>query len=192
MNTMYKSSKGVTIVPIESHLLSKRKLYINGEITLSSACEFVMEITLLVEEDAEKPIDIFINSQGGDLRAGFLIYDVLKGLKTEVNLHCQSIAFSMAAIILASGKKGHRFAMPHSEILIHEPFITGGVGGSASSIERTAESILKKKRMSVEALSSDTGKTEKEIEDAISIDNFMNAEEAIAFGICDSIETSIV
>ena len=192
MNTMYKSSKGVTIVPIESHLLSKRKLYINGEITLSSACEFVMEITLLVEEDAEKPIDIFINSQGGDLRAGFMIYDVLKGLKTEVNLHCQSIAFSMAAIILASGKKGHRFAMPHSEILIHEPFITGGVGGSASSIERTAESILKKKRMSVEALSSDTGKTEKEIEDAISIDNFMNAEEAIAFGICDSIETSIV
>ena len=192
MNTIIKSSNGISLAPIESRLLSDRKLFIEGEITAASACEFVRIIMLLVKEDAEKPIDIYINSPGGDVRAGFMIYDVLKGLDTEVNLHCMGMAFSMAAIILASGKKGHRFILRHSDVMIHEPLIAGGVGGSATSIERTAESIMKKKRISVEALAADTGKSRKEVETAISFDNYMNAEEAIAFGLCDSIETLIV
>ena len=121
-----------------------------------------------------------------------MIYDVLKGLDTEVNLHCTGMAFSMAAIILASGRKGHRYIFRHSDVLIHEPQISGGVGGSATSIERTAESIIMKKRILIEMLAADTGKSQNEIEAAISFDNYMNAEEAVAFGICDSIETSIV
>lgn len=192
MNTIIKSSNGISIAPIESRLLSDRKLFIEGEITAASACEFVRAIMLLIKEDADKPIDIYINSPGGEVNAGLLIYDTLKGVKTEINLHCIGMAASMAAIILAGGKKGHRFILRHSRTMIHEPLITGGVGGSATSIKRTAESIMETKRISVELLASDTGKTRKEVEAAISFDNYMNAEESIAFGLCDTIETSIV
>lgn len=191
MNTIIKSSNGISLAPIESRLLSDRKLFIEGEITAASACEFVKTIMLLVKEDVDKPIDIYINSPGGEVNAGLLIYDILKGVKTEVNLHCIGMAASMAAIILAAGKKGHRFILRHSRTMIHEPLISGGVGGSATSIKRTAESIMETKRISVELLASDTGKTRKEVEAAISFDNYMNAEESIAFGLCDTIETSI-
>ena len=192
MNTIIKSSNGISIAPIESRLLSDRKLFIEGEITAASACEFVRAIMLLIKEDADKPINIYINSPGGEVNAGLLIYDTLKGVKTEINLHCIGMAASMAAIILAGGKKGHRFILRHSRTMIHEPLISGGVGGSATSIKRTAESIMETKRISVELLASDTGKTRKEVEEAISFDNYMNAEESIAFGLCDTIETSIV
>lgn len=191
MNTIIKSSNGISLAPIESRLLSDRKLFIEGEITAASACEFVRAIMLLVKEDADKPIDIYINSPGGEVNAGLLIYDTLKGVKTEINLHCIGMAASMAAIILAGGKKGHRFILRHSRTMIHEPLISGGVGGSATSIKRTAESIMETKRISVELLASDTGKTRKEVEAAIPFDNYMNAEESIAFGLCDTIETSI-
>lgn len=191
MNTIIKSSNGISLAPIESRLLSDRKLFIEGEITAASACEFVRAIMLLAKEDTDKPIDIYINSPGGEVNAGLLIYDTLKGVKTEINLHCIGMAASMAAIILAGGKKGHRFILRHSRTMIHEPLISGGVGGSATSIKRTAESIMETKRISVELLASDTGKTRKEVEAAISFDNYMNAEESIAFGLCDTIETSI-
>ena len=161
MNTIIKSSNGISIAPIESRLLSDRKLFIEGEITAASACEFVRAIMLLIKEDADKPIDIYINSPGGEVNAGLLIYDTLKGVKTEINLHCIGMAASMAAIILAGGKKGHRFILRHSRTMIHEPLISGGVGGSATSIKRTAESIMETKRISVELLASDTGKTRK-------------------------------
>lgn len=192
MNTIIKSSNGISLAPIESRLLSDRKIFIEGEITAASACEFVRAIMLSVKEDSDKPIDIYINSPGGEVNAGLMIYDTLKGVKTEINLHCIGMAASMAAIILAGGKKGHRFILRHSRTMIHEPLIAGGVGGSATSIKRTAESIMETKKISVELLASDTGKTRKEVEAAISFDNYMNAEESIAFGLCDTIETSIV
>ena len=132
MNTIFKSSNGISLVPLESRLLSERKLFIQGEITADSACEFVKEIMFLVQEDAEKPIEIYINSPGGSVNdAGLMIYDVLKGIKTEKNLHCIGMAASMAAILMASGEKGHRYILPHSGMMIHEPLIAGGVGGSA-------------------------------------------------------------
>lgn len=192
MNSIIKSSNGITMVPIECRLLSDRKLFIEGEITATTACEFVRAVMLLVKEDPEKPIDIYINSPGGEVNAGLLIYDTLKGIATEINLHCVGMAASMAAIILASGKKNHRYILRHSRTMIHEPLISGGVGGSATSIKRTAESILETKRISIELLAADTGRSPDEVEAAISFDNYMNAEESIAFGLCDSIEESIV
>ena len=192
MNTIVKSSHGITLVPVTSKLLAERKIFIEDEITLASACDTVRSIMLLVKEDPNKPIDIYINSPGGRVDAGLMIYDTLKGMKTEVNLHCIGMAASMAAVILAGGKKGHRFILPHSKTMIHEPLISGGVGGSASSIQRTAESIMETKRLTVELLAKDTGKKEKEIETAVSFDNYMNAEESIAFGLCDSIEYELV
>ena len=192
MNTIVKSSHGITLVPVSSKLLAERKIFIEGEITSESACEVVRSIMLLVKEDSNKPIDIYINSPGGEVNAGLMIYDTLKGIKTEINIHCIGMAASMAAIILAGGQKGHRFILPHSKTMIHEPLISGGVGGSATSIQRTAESIMETKRLTVELLAKDTGKKEKDIEAAVAFDNYMNAKETIAFGICDSIEYELV
>ncbi len=192
MNTIVKSSHGITLVPITSKLLAERKIFIEDEITPASACETVRALMLLVKEDPNKPIDIYINSPGGRVDAGLMIYDALKGMKTEVNLHCIGMAASMAAVILAGGKKGHRFILPHSKTMIHEPLISGGVGGSATSIQRTAESIMETKKLTVELLAKDTGKKEKEIEAAVAYDNYMNAKESVAFGLCDSIEYDLV
>lgn len=195
MDTIVKSSNGISLIPLETRLLSNRKLFINGEITSKSANEFEMAIMLLLEEDSKKPIDIYINSPGGSINdAGFVIYDILKKvqLQVEVNLHCRGMAGSMAAVLMAGGAKGHRFIMPHSGVMIHEPLIADGVGGSATAIMRTAENIKKSKDIIVTLLAKDTGKSKKEIEAAISFDNYMNAKEAIAFGICDDIEESIL
>lgn len=137
MSTIVKSSNGITLVPSESRLLSERRVFIEGEITSASACEFVKSIMLLVQESKEKPIDVYPNTPGGEVNAGLLIYDTIKGLQTEVNIHCIGLAASMGAVILASGKKGHRGILKHSKVFIHEPLIAGGVGESATSIKRT-------------------------------------------------------
>ena len=191
MNTIIKSCNGSFLVPIESRLLGDREVYIEGEINAAKACEFFKCIKLLIKEDVEKPINVYINSPGGDVVSGMLIFDTLNNLQTEVNLHCIGMAASMAAILLATGEKGHRFVSPHAKIMLHEPFIDGTVTGNASTIKRTAESILETKAMTVELLARSTGRRRNEIEDAISYDNYMNAEECIEFGIADSIETSI-
>lgn len=167
MNTIIKSSNGISLVPIESRLLTDRKVFLEGEINAESACDFVKCMMLLIKEDAEKPIDVYINSPGGEVVSGMLILDTLKGLKAEINLHCIGMAASMAAILLSAGRKGHRFVSPHAKIMIHEPLIAGGVGGSASSIKRTAESILETKAMTVGLLANSTGRSKEEIEKAM-------------------------
>ena len=192
MNTIIKSSNGISLVPIESRLLTDRKVFIEGEINEQTACDFEKCIMLLIKEDAEKPIDVYISSPGGEITAGMHIFDTLKGINAEVNLHGRGTVASMAAILLASGEKGHRFVKPHAKVMIHEPLIAGGVGGSATTIKKTAESILETKAMTVELLANSTGRSKEEIEKAISYDNYMNAEECIEFGIADSVETTIV
>ena len=190
MHTIEKSSSGISLVPIDSKLLSDRKIFIEGEITTSSACDFVKSL-LILGKDKSAPIDIYINSPGGECSAGLMIYDALQAIKDQVNLHCIGMAASMAAIIMASGKKGQRFILPHSKMMIHEPLIADGVGGSATSIQRTAMSIMETKDLTIDLLAKDTGKSKKDIATAISFDNYMNAKECIAFGLCDKIESSI-
>ena len=192
MYTMLKTCAGTTLVPAETRLMSERKLFLQGEITTDSALELIRALMVLVNEDAEAPIDLYVSSPGGEVNAGMMIVDALAAMTTEVDITCVGMAASMAAIILASGKKGHRYILPHSQVMLHEPLIPGGVGGSASSIQRTAESILETKRQIVRLLCTYTGRTKKEIEAAVSYDNYLNAEEAVAFGICDSVTDSII
>lgn len=188
MDVLVSNSRGTLVVPIKTKLLKEnRTVFIENEITSLSADEFKHTIMYLIYEDAEKPINIHIDSPGGSVQAGLMIYDIIKGLSVDVNVYCTGIAASMAAIIFAGAEKGHRFILPHSKVMIHEPLISGGVGGSATSIKKTAESIMETKRIAVELLSEDTGKSKEEIEKAISFDNFMNAQEAIKFGIADKI-----
>lgn len=130
MDIIVKSSHGISLVPLESRLLSDRKLFIEGEITTALAGRFAKAAMLLQNEDAKKPIDIYLNSPGGAVDAGLLIYDTIKGMPERTVLHCMGMAGSVAAIILAGGKKGVRHILPHSRVMIHEPLIPGGLGGS--------------------------------------------------------------
>ena len=177
----------------EINLLTKhftnRKLFLTGEITEATADNFVSQFLYLA--GTSEPIDIYINSPGGSVNAGLVIYDLIQSClgKIPVNMYCTGMAASMGAVIFAGGQKGRRYILPHSRCMIHEPLIQGGMGGSATSIKKTAESILETKKITNGILAKHTGKSLEEIDEATSFDNMMNAEEAIEFGICDEIRS---
>ncbi len=182
-----ESADGIRSIPLVTKLFNNGKIFLVGEVNDAMADSFVAELIHLVSKG--KPIDIYINSPGGSVSAGLVIYDIIQAYseQIEINLYCTGTAASMAAIILAGGKKGHRFILPHSKVMIHEPLIAGGLGGSATTIKKTSDSILETKSIISGILSKHTGKGIKQIDKAISYDNYMNAEEAIRFGICDEI-----
>ena len=186
MNVLVKSSNGITQVSADSRLLSQRKLFIEGEITPESACEFIKKIMILNAEDAVKPIDVLINSPGGEINSGMLMYDVIQAERAPVRMFCIGRAYSMAAVLFASGNHG-RYMLPHSELMLHEPFLGNCVGGSSSSIKSISENLLETKKKMNRILSGHTGKSEKEIEEATGYDHYYSPGESIDFGLCDQI-----
>lgn len=184
-----ESCNGTREITLMTKHFSKRRVFLTGEINDKMANDFLSKMIYLSQSD--EPVDIFINSPGGSVTAGLLIYDMLQACRFPVNLYCTGEAASMAAVILAGGQKGRRFILPHSRVMIHEPLIRGGMGGSATSIKRTAESILETKEITNGLLAKHTGKSVEEIDEATSFDNFMNSDEAISFGIADEIRYPI-
>jgi ATP-dependent Clp protease protease subunit len=176
---------GAREINLQTKHFSEGKLFLTGSITEETADHFISELLYLNGE--QKPVTVYINSPGGSVTAGLSIYDALQAYEGEVNLHCYGMAASMAAIILASGRPGHRFLTPHAKTMIHEPLLASKIGGSASSIEETAKSILETKELLNELLAKHTNKPKEEIDEATRFDNFMNAEESVAFGLCDEI-----
>lgn len=189
MQIIKKSSSGIQSIPLNSILLSQRKVFLSDTITMESANTIIQQLLFLESEDSSSPIEIYISSPGGEVNAGLMLYDQLKGMNNiPIKMYCTGLAASMAAIILAGGQKHNRLILPHSKVMVHEPLISGsGVSGSATSIQRTAESIMETKRIMTELLAQDTGRPVEEIYKTISYDNFLNAEEAVTFGICDAI-----
>lgn len=181
-----ESAHGVREVSLDTRHLMNRRIFIHGEINEESANDFLSQM-LYLEQESEDPITIYINSPGGSVNAGLVIYDCIQASNPEINLICAGTAASMAAIILAGGQKGHRYILPHSKVMIHEPLLAGGVGGSATSIKNISDSILETREIVNKILAKHTGKTLKEINKATSFDNYMNAKEAIEFGLCDEI-----
>ncbi|HRR76722.1 MAG TPA: ClpP family protease [Ruminococcus sp.] len=163
------------------------KIFLNDSIDMEKSLQFLALTKYLSAE--KKDITLYINSTGGDVEAGLVIYDLIQSYPYGIDIYCVGIAASMAALLLASGKKGRRFILPHSKVLIHEPLIASGFGGSATNIDKTAQRILEVKAQLNALLSKHTGKTVKEINKATSFDNLMTAEQAIAFGLCDEIRT---
>lgn len=184
-----QSYNGVQEIRIESELLTKRNIMLTDEIDRESANRFMTELMYLISEGNEE-INLYINSGGGEINAGLLIYDLIQSSTAPINIYCTGMAASMAAILLASGQKGRRFILPHSKVMIHEPLISGGVGGSATSIKNISDSIMETRKLVNEILAKHTGKTRKEIEKATAYDHYMSAEEAVEFGICDEIKKS--
>jgi len=186
MNVQVKSSNGITLVPVETRLMAERKIFIEGEINSESACEFVKKVMYLNSEDAEEPIHVLINSNGGEINAGMLMYDVIQASKAPIRMYCIGHAYSMAAVLFASGNYG-RYMLPHGELMLHEPLLGNRVGGNSSSIKSISDSLQESKRVMNRILAKHTGKTEKAVEKATNYDHYFSPEESIAFGLCDEI-----
>ena len=186
MNVLVKSSSGITQVSAVSKLLSQRKVFIEGEISSESACEFIKKILILNEEDTDKPIDVLINSPGGEINSGMAIYDVIQASKAPIRMFCIGRAYSMGAVLFSSGNHG-RYMLPHSELMLHEPLLGNRVSGNSSSIQSISESLLETKRRMNQILARHTGKSEEEVEKATSYDHYYSPEESREFGLCDEI-----
>lgn len=189
-NIEVESAHGIREISLITRHLSNRNIFLTGEINAELANGFLAQL-LYLEGESEEPINIYINSPGGEVNAGLMIYDAIQGSRLTINMICTGMAASMAAILLTGGQKGRRYILPHSKVMIHEPLISGGVGGSATSIHNISESILKTREICNGILAEHTGKTLEEINQATSYDHYMTSDEAIEFGICDAITDTI-
>ena len=193
MNTLVpyvveKTGNGERTYDIFSRLLKDRIVFIDGEINDAMADLVVAQILFLESENPEKDISIYINSPGGAVTAGLAIYDTMKYVKCDIQTICMGQAASMAAILLAGGTKGKRYALPSSRVMIHQP--RGGVEGQESDISILAKEIIRPKKLSIEYLAKDTGKTTDKIAEDIERDFFMSAQEAADYGVIDQVMPS--
>ncbi len=186
MNVQVKSSNGIALVPTESRLMAHRKIFIKGHIDANAACEFVEKIMLLNWEDSQKPIDVLINSEGGEIVEGMAIYDAIQGSKAPIRMFCIGKAYSMGAVLFSCGNHG-RYMLPHGELMLHEPLLGGRIGENSSSIKSISDSLLETKKKMNKILAKHTGKSEKAIEKASNHDHYFSPEESVAFGLCDEI-----
>lgn len=170
---------------LPSKLLEDRIILLNEEINDNSSAAIVAQLLTLEAQDHEKPITMYINSPGGSITAGFAIYDIMNNIKCPIITIANGIAASMAAILLSSGTKGKRYALPNATIMIHQPL--GGVQGQATEIKIVAERILKLKEKLNRILADNSNKNIKYIEEASERDNYMTPEEALELGIIDEI-----
>lgn len=180
-----KTSLGERSYDIYSRLLKDRIIMLSGEINDALANSIVAQLLFLAAEDSEKDIYIYINSPGGSVTAGMAIYDTMNLVAPDICTICTGLAASMASFLLASGTKGKRYCLPNSEVLIHQPL--GGTSGQATEIQIAAKHILRIRERMNRILSEKTGKTIEQINLDTERDNYMFAEEALAYGIIDSI-----
>ena len=172
---------------IFSRLLKNRIILLSGEIDDILANTVVAEL-LYLDSLSHEDISIYINSPGGNVTSGFAIYDTMNFIKSDVSTICLGMAASMAAFLLSSGKEGKRYALPNSEVMIHQPL--GGASGQATEIKIAAEHILKKKKKLNEILAKNTGKSIKQIENDTDRDNYLTANDAKDYGLVDKILTT--
>lgn len=170
---------------IYSRLLEDRIIFITGEITTESANLIIAQLLYLEAKDKNKPISLYINSPGGSVDAGLGIYDTINYIKSSVSTICVGLAASMAAVLLACGEKGKRYALPNSRIMIHQPI--GGAKGQASDIEIAAEQIVKMKKNMNNILSGLTGQDKERIKTDSNRDYYMSADFAVEYGIIDKV-----
>lgn len=170
---------------IFSRLLNDRIIFLSDEVNDTTASLVVAQLLFLEAQDPDKDIAFYINSPGGSVTAGMAIYDTMNFVKCDVSTICIGLAASMGAFLLSSGTKGKRFALPNSEIMIHQPL--GGAKGQASDIKIQAEQILRTRDNLNKILAENTGKPLKTIERDTERDNFMTAKEALEYGLIDKI-----
>ncbi|WP_300409640.1 ATP-dependent Clp endopeptidase proteolytic subunit ClpP [Lagierella sp.] len=180
-----QTNRGERSYDIYSRLLKDRIIFVSGEINNAMADLIVAQLLFLESEDPKKDIQMYINSPGGSVSAGFAIYDTMQYVKCDVSTICIGMAASMGAFLLAAGEKGKRFALPNSDIMIHQPL--GGAQGQAEDIRIHAEKILKTRDKLNKILSERTGQPLEVIERDTDRDNFLEAEDAKEYGLIDKV-----
>ncbi|MFD2045033.1 ATP-dependent Clp endopeptidase proteolytic subunit ClpP [Ornithinibacillus salinisoli] len=182
-----QTNRGERAYDIYSRLLKDRIIMLGSAIDDNVANSIVAQLLFLEAEDPDKDISLYINSPGGSITAGMAIYDTMQFIKADVSTICTGMAASMGAFLLAAGEKGKRFALPNSEVMIHQPL--GGTQGQATDIEIHAKRIIEMKRKMNEILSERTGQPIEVIEADTERDNFMTADKAVDYGLIDRILT---
>ena len=180
-----KSSNGERSYDIYSRLLKDRIVLLSGEINDAVASSITAQLLFLAAEDSEKDIFLYINSPGGSVTAGMAIYDTMRFIKPDVSTICLGMAASMGAFLLAAGEKGKRYALPNSEIMIHQPL--GGMQGQATDMQIAADHILKVKHRLNTIISQNTNQPYEKVCQDTERDNYMFAEDALAYGLIDKI-----
>ena len=182
-----QTSRGERSYDIYSRLLNDRIIMLSEDVNDTTASLIVAQLLYLEGQDPEKDISLYINSPGGSVTAGLAIYDTMQYIKCDVSTICIGLAASMGAFLLSSGAKGKRFALPNSEIMIHQPLISGGLQGQATDIKIRTENLLKTKERLNRILSENTGKDYEQLCADTERDNFMSADEACAYGLVDKV-----
>ncbi len=183
-----QTSRGERSYDIYSRLLKERIIFLGEEVTDASASVIIAQLLFLEGEDPEKDIHLYINSPGGSVSAGLAIYDTMQYIKCDVSTICVGMAASMGSFLLSGGAKGKRYALPNSEIMIHQPL--GGAQGQATEIKIAAEHILKTRERLNKILAANTGQSLEKIEIDTERDNFMSAQEAKEYGLVDEVITN--
>lgn len=182
-----KTNMGERAYDIYSRLLKERIVFINDEINDHTANLVIAQLLFLANEDPKKDISLYINSPGGSVVAGLAIYDTMQFIKPDINTICVGLAASMGAVLLLGGAKGKRFSLPHSRIMIHQPW--GGAQGQASDIEIQAREILKSKKLLNELIAKHTNQKLDKVEKETDRDFYLSPDEAKKYGIIDAVIT---
>ena len=182
-----QSARGERSYDIFSRLLKDRIIFLGEEVNATSAGLVVAQLLFLESEDPDKEIDLYINTPGGSITDGMAIVDTMNYIKCPVSTICVGMAASMGSVLLASGEKGKRFATPNSEILIHQPLISGGLAGQTTEIKIHADHMVKTREKLNKLLSEKTGQSLEQIEKDTERDHYMTAQEALEYGLIDEI-----
>ena len=182
-----QTSRGERSYDIFSRLLNDRIIMLSDQVNDTTASLVVAQLLYLESQDPEKDISLYINSPSGSVTAGFAIYDTMNYIKCDVSTICIGMAASMGAFLLSSGAKGKRFALPNSEIMIHQPLIGGGLGGQQTDIMIHAKNMERTRNRLEAILAENTGKSIEEIHAACERDNYMTAQEALDYGLVDKV-----
>ncbi len=185
-----QNNRGERSYDIYSRLLEDRIIFLSEDVNDTTAALVVAQMLYLEAKDPDKDIQFYINSPGGSITAGMAIYDTMNYIKCDVSTICIGMAASMGAFLLAAGTKGKRYALPNSEIMIHQPLISGGLGGQATDIKIHSDHLLRTKEKMNRILSERTGKTYEEVCNDTERDNYMYADEAKAYGLVDEVIVS--
>lgn len=182
-----QSNRGERSYDIYSRLLKDRIIFLGEEVNDVTASLVVAQLLFLAAEDPDKDINLYINSPGGSVTAGMAIYDTMQYIKCDVSTICIGMAASMGAFLLSSGAKGKRIALPNSEIMIHQPLISGGLSGQCTDIKIASDHLVRVRSKMNEILAANTGKPLEVIERDTERDNYMYAAEAKEYGLIDKV-----
>lgn len=188
-NIIRESSEGLARIPLTDALYQKREIYCIGEITKESAHALVMQLRWLQMDSPGTEITMYIDSPGGEVSSGLAIYDVMQAIQCPIRTICANAA-SMAALLFAAG--AHRDILPHARVMIHDPLIAGGVGGSALHLESISKDLMRTRAVVAEILARHTGHTISEVYAKTATDTYFDASEAVAWGIADRIVSTLL